>query len=655
MSTAFITGATGFLGSHFLLHIEKKSYEKIILLVRGSDECRRKSKLFDALKTAASSYRENFCIESIMSKVVCINGDITQKKCGIDGRDMLILKNESDVEIWHFAASISFENEAEQLLQKQNVGGALNVLELACDLDILHFYYVSTAYTSGLQDGEILEVLHENDRDFSNHYEKSKLEAERLVYQWCAATKLPLTVFRPSIVIGNSITKKPGGGWSGLYGFIRMINLLRRPLSNTSESVRINGIPSCQPNFVPVDFVVKEMFEISCQNNKENIYHLTSENSVNVGFVCREIAKKLGMNNVYVEDFDLECASPLEELLNEKINIYSAYLKNDRKFIRGRRAKYQISENEMLSYIVEGVRVLRREDVSSVFTLHILQNSPHNLNVYTLGCDSKPPVFLINANGMPADFMVPIAKKLAQFFFVVTWESRLVPSQYSKQELCNEIGFIDNHLLDFEMILDFFRLKKVDVVGWCSGAGIALASTLSNLSSRVGKVVLINGAYEKINNVRPTNFESNIRLIMPKVANDSRYAGVIYNAIFRARNDSDTNEERDASNSTSALLSSTDPDLVHLTSVPFESADNLFKYAHLVDGYMCSFPENIHDCKHNVLVLTGDRDVTTSPGSSRYIASKIKKSTFIEIAGGDHFMHYKMDGCKDVVIRFLRD
>ena len=68
MRTAFITGATGFMGSHFVLNAYGQAYDQFIVMIRGDDPLKRASKLKSALITASESYSTPFNVEEIYSR-----------------------------------------------------------------------------------------------------------------------------------------------------------------------------------------------------------------------------------------------------------------------------------------------------------------------------------------------------------------------------------------------------------------------------------------------------------------------------------------------------------------------------------------------------------------------------------------------------------
>jgi long-chain acyl-CoA synthetase len=75
------------------------------------------------------------------------------------------------------------------------------------------FAYVSTAYVAGQHRGRFGEDDLSRGQGFRNPYERSKNEAESLVRSW--GDRLPVQVFRPSIIVGDSRT-----GWTSSFNVL---------------------------------------------------------------------------------------------------------------------------------------------------------------------------------------------------------------------------------------------------------------------------------------------------------------------------------------------------------------------------------------------------------------------------------------------------
>lgn len=117
------------------------------------------------------------------------------------------------------------------------------------------FCYISTCYVAGKRGGLIYESDLAHDKGFRNAYEETKhfaeIEVERL------KDKLPLTIYRPSVVCGDSKTGETAK-YDGIYYLIKC--LLRFP--KVFRLVNI-GNEKVSLNLVPVDFLTESMTKLA--------------------------------------------------------------------------------------------------------------------------------------------------------------------------------------------------------------------------------------------------------------------------------------------------------------------------------------------------------------------------------------------------------
>ena len=59
MATIFVTGTTGFLGSHFLINFVGTHFDRAYVLIRGTTDEVRRGKLITALRQAAEELERN--------------------------------------------------------------------------------------------------------------------------------------------------------------------------------------------------------------------------------------------------------------------------------------------------------------------------------------------------------------------------------------------------------------------------------------------------------------------------------------------------------------------------------------------------------------------------------------------------------------------
>jgi thioester reductase-like protein len=246
--SVLLTGATGFVGMEVLARYLERTDDPVFLAVRARDNedvDRRVRATLGCLFGTEDAHRD---------RVFGVRADIELPGLGLDDAHREALA-EHIRGIVHCAATVSFSLPLEES-RRVNVEGTRHVLELAqlCELrgGLEYLSYVSTAYVAGAHAGSFDEDQLEIGQRFRNSYEQSKFEAERLVREH--ADRLPIQIFRPSIVVGEQST-----GWTASF------NVLYTPIK-AFEQGNLPALParrSAPVDVVPVDYVADAIFELS--------------------------------------------------------------------------------------------------------------------------------------------------------------------------------------------------------------------------------------------------------------------------------------------------------------------------------------------------------------------------------------------------------
>jgi long-chain acyl-CoA synthetase len=216
-----------------------------------------------------------------------VPADIEQPGLGLTQSDRHRLA-ERVTDIVHSAASVSFTLPLSRS-REINVEGTRRMLEFAelCrDRGRLARYaHISTAYVAGTHRGEFREEQLDVGQKFRNPYEQSKFEAEQLVQRH--AGRLPIQVFRPSIVVGERTT-----GWTASF------NVLYTPLKAFVRG-SLPALPArrlAPVDVVPVDYVADAVFKLSNDPpEKTNTYHLVAgAQATSVGRLIELSAQHVG-------------------------------------------------------------------------------------------------------------------------------------------------------------------------------------------------------------------------------------------------------------------------------------------------------------------------------------------------------------------------
>lgn len=243
----FITGFPGFIAGRLLERLAKPETQFFLLVQPQLVE-----RAMNEIEEIAE--RRNTPLESF----VIVEGDVTLPKLGISDADLETIQYET-TDVFHLAAAYDLAV-AKDLAFRVNLQGTRNVNDLVCSLKNLRRYnYVSTCYIAGRRLGEILETDLEHKAGFRNFYEETKYLAELEVEQ--LKSHLPVTIFRPSVVVGDSQTGETAK-YDGIYHLIHYLRKapgLLRVLNVGNNDVKLN--------LVPVDFVVEAMAQLARDKN----------------------------------------------------------------------------------------------------------------------------------------------------------------------------------------------------------------------------------------------------------------------------------------------------------------------------------------------------------------------------------------------------
>jgi thioester reductase-like protein len=181
-------------------------------------------------------------------RVDVLEGDISERGLGLSDEQRERLTAEVTV-AYHLAAIYDLAVPVD-VAQQVNVDGTGNVLDLLADCEKLERHnYVSTAYVAGDRTGHVYEHELVMGQGFKNHYESTKFQAE--VWVRHSMDRIPTTIYRPAIVVGDSKTGETQK-FDGPYYILRTISRAQRMKAPIPQFGKA-GAPF---NVVPVDFVV---------------------------------------------------------------------------------------------------------------------------------------------------------------------------------------------------------------------------------------------------------------------------------------------------------------------------------------------------------------------------------------------------------------
>lgn len=142
-----------------------------------------------------------------------------------------------------------------------------------------------------------------------------------------------------------------------------------------------------------------------------------------------------------------------------------------------------------------------------------------------------PSVLVVPPLATRPSFVEPALEALDGAFDVLTWEARLVLDPQAPLDDPQALS-LEAHARDAETLLDHAGARRAALVGYCSGAALAL-HLAARLPGRFTRLALVSGAYF----LRPeqcelTQYERDMLALVPQIAQSRTRAAGLYAAFF---------------------------------------------------------------------------------------------------------------------------
>lgn len=287
MATILITGATGFVGGALAANLLAAGFHVLALSRNDPDGNRTR----ESVRDAAAGF--GLAFDGALNRRLSV--------LEVDGETLHAVLTPAilaDVQAaWHAAAEMSYAGQKVLASHYTNVVVTARLYRLlaerapACQ----RFFYVSTAYTSGMDGGLVREELHAG-HGFNNVYQLTKSAAEHALSHLQGRHRLPVTIFRPTIVVGHSHT-----GWArrNAFGFHMFIEALASMGRAGVSRVHLNLNAAARPDLMPVDRLVGDGVALTAraaQGAALDIFHCAGGLGLRLDEVLRAIGKPSGVD-----------------------------------------------------------------------------------------------------------------------------------------------------------------------------------------------------------------------------------------------------------------------------------------------------------------------------------------------------------------------
>ncbi|HWF14224.1 MAG TPA: SDR family oxidoreductase [Candidatus Acidoferrales bacterium] len=278
----FLTGSTGYIGAHVTSILLERHADRLNLLVRAKTEQEASERLWHAMQLHMDfpQFRD-----ALATRISIFRGDLTDPRFGLGAADYTHLIGTTESVI-HCAASLNRKSEKSCL--NVNLRGTLEVAQLARRSQDAHglrrFSQVSTVAVAGHRSHEVVaeDLSIDWNRSDYDPYARTKKFCEHMVRE--LLPDVPRTVFRPSIVLGDS-RRAETTQFDMVRAFVFLAGLPLLPFRATDRI-----------DIVPVDYVAESVAMLHQKPNPEHeIYHLSSGTGAETfGQLTHALAKSAG-------------------------------------------------------------------------------------------------------------------------------------------------------------------------------------------------------------------------------------------------------------------------------------------------------------------------------------------------------------------------
>ncbi len=330
MKKVLITGITGLVGSAFAVEVLKRDKDiELLAITRRNEDLTAHERVKKVIIEQCDFDGTPDIADGLLDRVSVIEGDIS------DPVHLAMSKKLVGVDtIFHCAADVNLGADLEGKTFHINYNGTKVLLEIAEELGVNSFHYVSTAYVAGKMRGKVMEDQ-QLATEWHNSYEHSKFESEKLV----RASGIPFTIYRPSIIVGrhnDGKIRKP----LAFYFILEFLAVIKErqcakrhedPSDWLDMPLRMHAHPTETVFFVPIDYITSVTVELFFMPAVNKTFHLTGNSPVSTTAIENAISQTLKVKNVKMVDH-LQNPTMDEKLLHRFLGEFLPYFGSEAVF-----------------------------------------------------------------------------------------------------------------------------------------------------------------------------------------------------------------------------------------------------------------------------------------------------------------------------------
>ena len=318
-----VTGATGFIGREIVRRLLACG-RPVLALARGRDGVPAPERVIAAVGGLPGA-----------ASLEVVEGDLEAPDCGL-GADQWRRLRATVKTVIHCAGDTTFSPEALAPYTAGHIDGPLRLLHGLAGGRLRRWAHLSTAYVCGRRSGTVLEREGDVGQDFHNTYERVKLESETVMRAAALPLGLDITVFRPSIVVGEAPATSGGNPSNLFFSFIRMVAALAEHPNGRKTRLRIEAAPRAPFNIVPIGYVAAAVIALAeCPEAAGETFHLVVRDAPTQAEMLVMITERLGIHGLsFVDPLTASVLdpSPIERAVARMLEPYRPYLTQHVRF-----------------------------------------------------------------------------------------------------------------------------------------------------------------------------------------------------------------------------------------------------------------------------------------------------------------------------------
>jgi pimeloyl-ACP methyl ester carboxylesterase len=485
----------------------------------------------------------------------------------------------------------------------------------------------------------------------------------------CQAHDIAYRLFRTSLVLGSGDTRLEPCD-NGLAQFLTTLHSFKAEIDERSDqyfdfqAVRCLAPPEAALNVITAAMASDLLLRIGRKPATAGLrFTIGSPQNTSFAALCERICIAYGLGLLAVEQAgDLNA---IDRAFQERIGGFHRHLMKGTTEPCGTEAwqaadlspdggvldeEAQITLFETFRRNQDKVRAACRQRVAAVpgrLTGKTILRGSSELS-YVIG-GQGPPVVILNALGQGLEYWYRLMENLMQHYRVIIWEPRGTVSPPPPFGLADQVE-------DLSAVLEHESIEACHLIGWCTGAKVAIDFYLRRPSAVLSMAFLnatfkCDGGPEELDSPYESNLESLCRMLVSKPATAATVMKSLQS--LTRPGEGEILAQSDREQMSVSILSLMNSDLESCVVAPFRTEQTTLNYAHqLIDFWKHDARPAAAEVKVPVFLLATEYDQVATPETSAMAAGIFPNARHLLVRGATHYCLYDRP---EFVAGMLRD